>query len=248
MRFLIHGAISLGVVVGTAFCELDEQRISKGASLGVSLMKPDTLGTAQLPELPRGVGFVVISMAKGGAGEVAGMKEADLLWKLEDQMLVNEGQLATLLRIWKPGDTVLAHVYREGVKVEIPIVLGTAGRDEKEISIENLLEAAGAAEAETPTRVIDVRNRTASLESTAGSLEITRGPGGDEIRVRDPSGEIVYDTIAMNGRALSGVPKNWEVEIRALRRGLDQTLEEGKALKRLPRPRIVPPPPSDNGD
>jgi hypothetical protein len=49
--------------------------------------------------LPPGIGFVIRSVDEGGPGRAAGLREFDVLWKIGDQMLVNEGQLAALLRL-----------------------------------------------------------------------------------------------------------------------------------------------------
>jgi S1-C subfamily serine protease len=76
------------------------------AWLGFHVSKPDESITAHLPALPPGIGFVIRLLGVGGPAENAGLRNFDVLWKFEDQMLVNEGQLAALLRLRKPGDEV----------------------------------------------------------------------------------------------------------------------------------------------
>ena len=92
--------------------------------LGLSVSKPDAVTTTQLPELPQGVGFVVNGITEGGPAEKAGIRKHDLFWKMNDQMLVNEGQLATLLRLSAPGDEVTVSLFREGKSLDFKVTLG----------------------------------------------------------------------------------------------------------------------------
>ncbi len=250
MRFLFWLLFVFGAfgAFGISVSKEVENPLHEGASLGITVTKPNAFGAAQLPNLPLGVGFVVVGVKEDGAGAKAGLLEADLLWKLEDQMLINEGQLATLLRIWEPGETIYAYVYREGAELKIPIVLGRVEQGKEGQSIRDLLENADKVDLEQTTRVIDVKNRTAILDLATGSLKITRGRLGDEVQIRDSSGEVFFEKTLPEGDGSEDVPSEWKQQISALRRGLDQGLDDGASLKRLPRPRIVPPPPSRGGD
>ncbi len=89
------------------------------AWLGLRVAKPDKSITVHVPSLPPGIGFVVISTDEGGPARAAGIREYDLLWKLGDQMLVNEAQLAALLRLSKPGDEVVLSGFRGGKPLEV---------------------------------------------------------------------------------------------------------------------------------
>ena len=70
---------------------------------------------------------MVRSIEKGGPAEAAGLKELDVLWKIGDQMLVNEGQLAALLRLSKPGDEIVLSGFRaRQADLEVKLKLGEA--------------------------------------------------------------------------------------------------------------------------
>ena len=73
----------LGVVTGPVSAE-------RGAQLG----------------LPEGVGLVVQQVMPGSPADKAGVQQHDVLHKLRDQVLVNQGQLRTLLRQCKKGDAI----------------------------------------------------------------------------------------------------------------------------------------------
>ena len=69
---------------------------------------------------------MVKSIDDGGPAQAAGLTEFDLLWKIGDQMLVNEAQLATLLRLSKPGEEVILAGFRGGKPLEVKLKLGEA--------------------------------------------------------------------------------------------------------------------------
>ncbi len=57
------------------------------AWLGVQLAKPEPSMVAHLPDLPKGMGFLVSSVDRGGPADQAGVATFDVIWKLDDQML-----------------------------------------------------------------------------------------------------------------------------------------------------------------
>ena len=96
------------------------------AWLGLDISKPDETITAHLPSLPPGIGFVIRAITKDGPADAAGLKELDIVWKIGDQMLVNEGQLAALLRLAKPGDEIKIAGFRSGKPLDLTLTLGEA--------------------------------------------------------------------------------------------------------------------------
>jgi hypothetical protein len=109
-------------------------RITKGAT---KKEKVTYLGTvtsvapAALREqlkLPRGAGLVVDSVETKSAAEAAGIKQHDVLEKLNDQLLVNTEQFTALLRTMKSGDEVTLAIIHQGERQSVKAKLG-----EKEI-------------------------------------------------------------------------------------------------------------------
>lgn len=99
-----------------------KEEMEKVAFLGVGTSQAgETLGE-QLG-LPRGIGLTVEFVTKDSPAEKAGIKPHDVLHKLNDQLLCNVEQLATLVRMNKPGDTVQLTVIRKGEPLEINATL-----------------------------------------------------------------------------------------------------------------------------
>lgn len=99
-----------------------KQEMEKATFLGVGTSPAgETLGE-QLG-LPRGIGLTVEFVTKDSPAEQAGIKQHDVLHKLNDQLLCNVEQLATLVRMNKPGDTVKVTLIRKGEPMEISATL-----------------------------------------------------------------------------------------------------------------------------
>jgi hypothetical protein len=97
-------------------------KMEKGAFLGVSTSPVGAAMREQL-RLPRGVGLVVEHVEKGSPAEQAGVRQYDILQKLNDQLLINSHQLSVLVRTFKPGETVRLAVVREGKPQEVKATL-----------------------------------------------------------------------------------------------------------------------------
>jgi PDZ domain len=90
-----------------------DARPEKGAYLGVST-SPAPQSLRQQLQLPKGVGLVVDFVEPKGPAAEAGLRQYDVLHKIDDQILVNEQQLAVLVRSHKPGEEVKITVFRDG--------------------------------------------------------------------------------------------------------------------------------------
>ena len=90
----------------------------KETYLGATTSAASTAMREQL-KLAKGVGLVVDSVEAKSPAEVAGIKQHDVLEKLNDQWLVNAEQFGALLRSMKSGDEVTLSVIRQGERREI---------------------------------------------------------------------------------------------------------------------------------
>ena len=210
------------------------------AWLGLSVSKPDDVTTTQLPALPPGIGFVVKEIAAGGPAEQAGVHRHDLLWKMGEQMLVNEGQLATLLRLAAPGDKVTLSVFREGKSLDLKVTLGEGKGGEGE-EIRRMLVDSVVRPDDGAIRIMDLEEKKAVVTDSRGSAEVTRRDDGDFVRIVDTDGKLLYEGIAGDRPELSTIPEGWRKQVCAMRRGLDHALSATPAPMRQPRPRIVMP-------
>lgn len=90
----------------------------KETYLGTTTSVASTAMREQL-KLTKGVGLVVDAVEAKSPAEVAGIKQHDVLEKLNDQWLVNTEQFGALLQSMKSGDEVKLSVIRQGERKEI---------------------------------------------------------------------------------------------------------------------------------
>ena len=92
-----------------------------------------TLDAAQGDEQPRtisgiavpyGVDAVVESVDVGGAAMRAGILPGDVITGVEGTKVVDGGNIMAEVRNKKPGESIEVEVYREGVTLTLPTVLG----------------------------------------------------------------------------------------------------------------------------
>jgi hypothetical protein len=209
--------------------------------LGLSVSKPDDVTATQLPELPQGIGFVVNGVAEDGPAEKAGIRKYDLFWKMDDQMLVNEGQLATLLRLSAPGEEVTVSVFREGKSLDLKVILGEDKGGEGEAARRMLVDSVIRPD-DGAMRIMDLEGKKAMVTDLRGSAEVIRRDEGDFVRILDTEGKVVFEGFAGDHPELSTIPEGWRRQVCAMRRGLDHALSGTPSpLMRLPRPRVVMP-------
>ncbi len=104
-------------------------KTEKAAFLGVS-GSPLTPALREQLKLPTGVGMVIDFVESNSPAESAGLKQYDILHKLDNQLLINAHQLAVLVRLHKPGEEVSLTVIHQGQPKEIKAAL-----IEKEVTV-----------------------------------------------------------------------------------------------------------------
>lgn len=211
------------------------------AWLGLNVTKPEESIAVHLPALPPGIGFVVQSVAKDGPAEAAGLREFDVLWKLGDQMLVNESQLAVLLRLFKPGDEVLLTGFRAGKPLEVKLILGEAPERRHPVPGDLLDAAILPGECRGPMRVVNLAEKTATYSTEDGKLEVRKEGEDYQVKILDPKNQVIFDGSIPSDGSLDAIPDGWRRRVHALRRGLDHSLQGSGQPTRQPRPRVVPP-------
>lgn len=213
------------------------------AWLGFSIRKPDAAVMAQTPGLPAGIGFVIQAVTPGGPADLAKLSPMDVLWKFGDQMLVNQGQLATLLSLQHPGDEVTLAVFREGKPVDIKVRLGETPANPKEFS-RDVVDAAILSDEGSPMKIVNILDRTATFSNADGDASVRREGEGYKVLITGPDKRVIYDGLLPADGNLSAIPDEWHRRICVLRRSLDHALENRLVPVRSPRPRVVPPPPA----
>ncbi len=211
------------------------------AWLGLRVAKPDPTITAQVPALPPGIGFLVKSLDQGGPAESAGLHELDLIWKFGDQMLVNESQLAALLRLSKPGEEITVCIFRGGKPLEMKLKLGEAPLLKKPFPREMVEAAILPGDSSVPMRVVNVAEKSATYSNDEGRAVVQRDGDLDKVNITGTDGNTIFEGSFPLDDPLDKVPEDWRRKISALRRGLDQSLDGRMMPARQPRPRVVPP-------
>lgn len=206
--------------------------------LGCVLDKPEPSAAAQIPSLPPGMGLVVRDIISGSPAESAKLEPLDVLWKFEEQLLVNRSQLAVLLNLKSPGEEVRVAVFRAGKSIDLTIKLGVSPPG----SEEQIFPRHGGGYA--PPIVIEKipGNRTASSTNLYGRMVMQRVAEGYRVIIRDNSGKQTFEKIFSPEGQWEGLPDGWHRTIWVLRRSLDNLTENGLTTVRPPRPRVVPPP------
>jgi PDZ domain len=212
------------------------------AWLGLRVAKPDLTLTAQVPALPPGIGFVVTSLDAAGPAVLAGFREFDLVWKLGDQWLVNEAQLAALLRLRQPGEQVTLAAFRGGKPLDIQLKLGETPAQGQPLPPELMDAVMLQEDAESPMRIVNLAEKSASYAADDGRGSIQRDAGFYQVRIDNSAGNLLFEGRFSEGESFERVPEAWRKRILALRRSLDHTLDGQNLLPRQPRPRVVPPP------
>jgi len=210
------------------------------AWLGLKLAKPDETIASHVPSLPPGMGFIVKSVDPGGPAEAAGLTQFDLVWKLGDQMLVNEAQLGALLRLSKPGEEVAISAFRGGKPLEVKLKFGEAPPLQKPIPGEMLEAALLPGSREFPMRVVNVASKSASFSDNEGKAVVRREGETYAVKISGPKDETIFDGELAKDRQFDNVPEPWRAKIHVLCRTLDQALGGGMVSSRQARPRVVP--------
>jgi hypothetical protein len=96
---------------------------SKGAALGIAVTNPDAELRSQL-DLPDGVGLVVQQVMPNTVAARAGLKQYDVLQKIDDQLVINPEQVEVLIRMHKPGQKMTFTVLRHGKSQELNAASG----------------------------------------------------------------------------------------------------------------------------
>lgn len=211
------------------------------AWLGVQVAKPDPSITAHLPDLPQGIGFLVTSVDKGGPAEKAGLAAFDVIWKFDGQLLVNESQLAALLRLRAPGDTVALSGFRRGRATDFTVSLGKAPERDAQ-AVASLIDASllPAAEQAVPMRVVRLNEKIASYSTDEGHVHVSKSKDGYQVSIIGRDGTEIYQGEMAADGSIAGLSTNWVKRVHALRRGLDHQLA-AQAAEMAARPRVLPP-------
>lgn len=202
-------------------------------SLGVSVIKPSSALYCQLPLLPSGSGFLLKALTPNGTADVAGLKPMDLIWKLGDQLLINEAQMMVLLSHHRPGGKLKVSYFRSGVAKQAELNLQPWTADSAHPDV---LAMATPLPPALPMRVISYEDRSASISDKTGTATLTYREGKPWLHVESSQGEETFNDFVAQPSEIALVPVIWRSRLAVLKRSLEESIR----MRRLPRVRHVP--------
>jgi hypothetical protein len=202
--------------------------------LGVKFVPLDDAVRAQVPQLPPGFGFVVAAVDAGGPADLAGVRQHDIFWKLDDQWIANGDQLLALLHLHGEGAAVDLGLYRSGKPLTVPVELGRAPQER----LADVPAADPAREKDVPMKVLKPAEGSAEISEADGRAVLTLVKGLPEVRITSPSGSVIFAGPVRGDDGASLVPVAWQVRVAVLERGLAHAMKSG----RPPRARVLPTP------
>lgn len=244
MKTLFHLLLPIVALIAVAPVSAEEKEAAPAqparhvwVGFSVSPLAPEM--RAHAPGLPEGIGFLVEKVFPGGPAAEAGVKPYDIVWMLDDQLLVNEAQFATLLRMYGKSDTVKLAVMRSGEKVTLELTLEEMPEMQLEAPVSPMdVTLVPPGVPGMPKTVVYPQSSVAEVSREDGSTaRLTKEEEGFVVVIRDADAHVIYEgPVRGEGAA---VPPAWRSSVEALIRGLNRT--EDRPWSRRPRPRVVVP-------
>jgi hypothetical protein len=224
--------------------------LSRAAYLGVTTSSPETALQKQL-QLKPGVGLVVDTVEPGSPAEQAGVRQYDVLHKLDEQLLINADQLAVLVRSYEPGKEVKLAVIREGKPETLTAKLGeravppmtlrlvapTMTAKPNFFDAGNPLNVRGAVILQPPGGNAGLGAAQITIDDGMRKLTISTAGGHKRMKGQDKSGKVLFDLPADSKEDLEKVSP----EFRKLYQDLPQLQTPSTAPATTPAP-VAPQP------
>jgi len=105
--------------------------------LGVAVRGIDPVLIDHL-DLDEGIGLVIETVKDGSPAAKAGLKENDIMVRMEDQLLINPGQLTVLIRREDDGAKVSFEILRKGKRSKLQVIL-----EKREIPVRKIFQWIG---------------------------------------------------------------------------------------------------------
>ena len=210
--------------------------------VGLEVGKLDNAMRAHMVDVPVGAGFLVTGVTEGSPAAKAGLRSYDILWKFNDQILINEAQFGTLLRMHKIGESVSMTVVRSGKHLSMDLELAPAPVREVESEISPVdIPLVPAGVPGLPRSIVYPQARKAVVSREDGSTaQLHHEDGEAMVVIRDGDGEIIYEgPVRKDGKMV--VPRDWRCSVGALMRTMHHAEDDDWKVRR-PRPRVVTPP------
>ena len=157
-------------------------KVSRGY-LGVSITSFDEEGLAKQFKVPDTSGALVEDVTPGGPADKAGIKNGDVIRKLDGKTVGDSGQLTAMVTDINPGTEVALDILRDGKPMTIHLTLG-----ERPANL-SVTPGVGKAPSEGALRGITVQNLTPDLRDQLGLPPSVRGVVISELDPSSPAAQ-----------------------------------------------------------
>ena len=153
-----------------------------GPWLGIRTTWLEKSVAAQLNDVPAGFGLLIESVEPDSPALEAGLQAMDVIWKFDNQLVANKGQLFALLKLTGSGNEGALTVSRAGENLELPVVVGKRPENEKEMA-EAATEVLMQPFPEAIVRQLDLGKRSGFIFEDNVLVSLTRKMDGFEYEV-----------------------------------------------------------------
>ncbi|MEO1835970.1 MAG: PDZ domain-containing protein [Akkermansiaceae bacterium] len=214
--------------------------------LGISVHKPSKAVHDALHEVPEGVGFVVQDVVVNGPADLAGMQKFDVLWKINDQLVVNEAQFLVILHLSGAGDSVSLTIQREGKNRELKATLGKRPTHQRGREATDVLVMDGPLIPGMPEQFAESLRHEASIKGGGGTqVRLVREDSGFHWDQIDAAGVVILEGEVQGVHDLhfpGGTNVKLSQMLRVLIRAVEDSEKRARTGVRPPRVRQVLPP------
>jgi hypothetical protein len=212
----------------------------KAAFLGVVSVPADASLRNQL-KIQRGIGLVVRNVTGDSPAAASGLKEHDVLLKLDDQWLVNPSQLGVLVRMHKADDEVTLTVMREGQQQTLKAKLaeremvipestegfGESGELNRVFSFPQALPVPGVPMAPDVVRGLIDDDADLIIRDGGQTMKVSMKDQQRHLVVTDENGQVAFDGPIQTDEQLKSVPADIAEKLEKYKEQIDSVKEAG---------------------
>lgn len=218
-----------------------------GPWLGVNLSRMEKSTAAQLKDVPVGFGLLVEEVVPDSPAAAVGLQPLDILWKYDDQLIANQGQLYALMKHTGLGNEAQLTFSRAGESLGVVLTIGQ--RPAKE---DDLVRAAH--QVLMPpipgdvVRQLDLGKRSGFISEGPVTVSLAKAPNGYYYMVSEAQEVKKEGILAGPEEALwpLDIDANTRQKLQALFQSLLNAEEREDQARPLPRVRRVPVPDQKN--
>lgn len=152
--------------------------------LGVNT-RPIKSPTSSVLGLHKGVGLALTYVANGSSASLAGLKPLDIIYRIDNQVLVNEEQLITLLKTYQINDSVILSYFRGGEAQRVKVTFTNSVK---------------LSHSQTDSLI------SSSVKTSEGTYHLKYIKGKITLEIVNSSGGVLFKGIIANEKDLVGVP------------------------------------------